>query len=598
MITLRNIGKSTAVLLLGVSFMSKADFKAEVYSGVDFDRKLSENSVKTVDLDQLNIEYDSSLSVRFSGAFRPETSGNHRFTVKGTQVWRLFVNGKMVIDYTHVRNYEKAMIEQEYWNRLSEAVVSLKAGLECPIVLEYTYEKNEYAVPANVQLLCSTGIAPSKDVVSVSEKLPKPLPIPRSAADFHRSIGVVINKIHRLDSDEFGKLKERIGDLSPGTVRGTFFPTVAEDDILHKRYREIYEEFGIPVCGNARESFSTDDPEETMTQIAAEVRKASDYLFLLEGPNEPYHKNENFNYKGHGSQHKTGELLGDGWEKGSVLFMQDLYRAVRSYPQLDHIKIVASSTTNGPWKPNNEIADYFRENNVDAESFLDYNNIHKYHMTFPNHRFYEFHRKNREQTPNLPFIITEMGWNSGNADHDQVNETKKADYTLRNHLLCFNAGSEYAYTFALYHTQVKNRRKGEKGIKEFGLLNKDFSPKPSFTALKNLITLVKDKVAPGERKPLDAAITVSGPKPMQTLLQKSDGSHLLILWNEAENTKTSSIVEMSFPNPKKIAAYIPAKSADVQQQGIRKHLKLNITTTPTVLQIANPDISQTAISQD
>ncbi|MEM1012763.1 MAG: PA14 domain-containing protein [Planctomycetota bacterium] len=544
----------------------------------------------------LSADAESAFNVVFEGSASMDADGLYRIQVTGTHTWRLWVNGALVIDYAHASEYEEAIAAAKHWRRLSEVVLPMKAGVAYPIRLEYVRAADMGEVPADVSLAVGSVGSAVKPMTSVS---PGPAPIAsmpaRHAADFHRSIGLVTNKLQRFSDDEFELLKARLDELGIATVRGNFYPWVTESANLDPRYRELHESLGIGVCGVIRESFSIDDPDEMMADMAEWVARASDYLIIAEGPNEPYGKTENFNYRGHGRQHRTGNALGDGWARGTMLFMQDMHRALTADrtsvvgpDERRRPAIAAASTVSGPWRPDNVLADLADAEGVVLGDYVELNNIHKYHMAWPNARFYEHQRKVREQTPDAPWIITEMGWNSGDLDHGQVSPREKAVYTLRNHLLGFNAGSPLNYTFALYHYQPVQER-----TKEFGLLDRHFKPRPAFHALRRLLERTEDDAAASESGVAgELALKIEtheGVWPMQTLLKTSDGRFLLILWLETESLDDQTKVSLKLPDRMHLSEYQLANNDEPSRVEHTNELELIISGDPILIELRPDD---------
>ena len=73
----------------------------------------------------------------------------------------------------------------------------------------------------------------------------------------------------------------------------------------------------------------------------------------------------------------------------------------------------------------------------------------------------------------------------------------------------------------------------------FGLLHNDWSPKPAYTGIRNLLNLLSD-VAPANAQPqrpgtLDYELTGDTANAHQILLQKRDGTFYLVLWQAAKS---------------------------------------------------------------
>jgi hypothetical protein len=131
-----------------------------------------------------------------------------------------------------------------------------------------------------------------------------------------------------------------------------------------------------------------------------------------------------------------------------------------------------------------------------------------------------------------PIVVTEAGFHNAlaqtNGDQPATNEAGAAVYTVRTVLEHYVAGLERTYIFQL----IDYRNDPYTSHANFGLLRNDWSPKPAFTALKNLLTMV-GRSGPAEVARLPYAISGDMSDLRQLVLQKGDGSHLLILWRTA-----------------------------------------------------------------
>ncbi|MEM9882096.1 MAG: PA14 domain-containing protein [Planctomycetota bacterium] len=562
-----------------------ASFDLDADGSVDARRAVPHVGVES--LRAMGVDPGRAFDAAFDGAVRVEADGLYRVQVRGTHTWRLEVNGVPVLDYTHAKGYEKAIAEAGHWSRLSEAVLPLRAGVAYPVRLTYHRPAALPEVAGEVSLSIGPVGGPLSPAVSVAPRRPSVAPHPaRPAAAFHASVGLVVNKLQRFSDAEYEQLKARLGEIGVPTIRGNFYPWVTERENLDRRYRDLHESLGVELSGVVRESFSIDDPDAMMADLAAWVDRASDYLAIVEGPNEPYGKTENFNYRGHGRQHRTGTPLGDGWTRGVSLFMRDLHATLADPSDAaDGPVIAAASTVFGPWRPDNPLAAFAHAEGIPLGDTFTLNNMHKYHMAWPNARFYEHQRKLREQTPDAPWIITEMGWNSGDIDHDQVSPDRKTAYTLRNHLLGFNAGSSANYTFALYHHQPMRGK-----LKAFGLLDKDFNPRPAFHALRRLVELTRDDdcaAMPDVAGELAYRLDVrrGAVEPMRTLLAMSDGGYRLIFWLETGQTDNRSGATLRLPAAMKITAWQPTDRDEPTDQVVGDRLEFVITGDPVVIQL-------------
>ena len=121
-----------------------------------------------------------------------------------------------------------------------------------------------------------------------------------------------------------------------------------------------------------------------------------------------------------------------------------------------------------------------------------------------------------------PIWVTENGYKHTGAvaGHPVVTQRAAAKYLPRQILHHLSLGVPRFYVYQLYT---------EGSPENFGILNDDGTPRPAFTALKNLISLFKD---PGpEFQPESLAYrlsTTSGIRHM--LFQKRNGRFYLVLW--------------------------------------------------------------------
>src|SRR5579863_3600513 len=104
-----------------------------------------------------------------------------------------------------------------------------------------------------------------------------------------------------------------------------------------------------------------------------------------------------------------------------------------------------------------------------------------------------------------------------------IPESVEASYIPRTLLLSFSKGIKRTFVYELLD---------EFSSTGYGLLANDFSEKPAFLALKNLISTLQDpggQFTPGS---LTYGVTGNTNTVQHLLLQKRDGSYWLILWLE------------------------------------------------------------------
>jgi hypothetical protein len=137
-----------------------------------------------------------------------------------------------------------------------------------------------------------------------------------------------------------------------------------------------------------------------------------------------------------------------------------------------------------------------------------------------------------------PIMVTETGYDDSSIP--QLPLPTKLKYTLRTLFDFWNVGvlRTYMYEFA--------DEGGSSGL--FGLIGVNAQPKPTYTAVKNLIAALTDPGASFATTPLSYSLNLNGVSTIQqTLLQKRNGSYILALWNEvpAWNTNTNAPITVA-----------------------------------------------------
>ena len=128
--------------------------------------------------------------------------------------------------------------------------------------------------------------------------------------------------------------------------------------------------------------------------------------------------------------------------------------------------------------------------------------------------------------PNAPTVITETGYLSypSTTTPYTIPESVQASYVPRTLLLAFKHGIRRTYMYELLD---------EVSSPGYGLLRGDMSQRPAFIALKNLMSILGDS-ATTPFTPGNLQYQVSGGDATlnHLLLQKQDGTYLLVMWLE------------------------------------------------------------------
>ena len=167
-----------------------------------------------------------------------------------------------------------------------------------------------------------------------------------------------------------------------------------------------------------------------------------------------------------------------------------------------------------------------------------------------------------------PMAATETGYFTGTANRS-ISETVHGKYMPRLFLEYFRKNIARTCSYEL----VDQYNAPSNSESNYGLLRNDLSPKPAYTALKNLISVLKDPGRSFTLGSLDFTRIVNPPSGYNLtsfvhhlLLQKRDGSFYLVLWHEISNNDISSKPSREInppPMPTKLTFMTPLSSATV-----------------------------------
>lgn len=196
-----------------------------------------------------------------------------------------------------------------------------------------------------------------------------------------------------------------------------------------------------------------------------------------------------------------------------------------------------------------------------------------------------------------PIITTESGYHSVTSTsngHKGVPEDIAAIYTPRLLLEQFNYGIPRTYIYELINTYYNPGSL----YMNFGLLRNDGSEKPAYTALKNLINLLKDSGTSFTPGSLDYVLSGDTENIHHTLLQKQDGKFYLILWQEVYgyNVDTKQYISVSSQKVSvtlntsisKATTYVPNDSSSFKSsQTYPKQLDIDVSDRLVVIELAS-----------
>src|SRR5262249_52357996 len=171
-----------------------------------------------------------------------------------------------------------------------------------------------------------------------------------------------------------------------------------------------------------------------------------------------------------------------------------------------------------------------------------------------------------------PVITTEIGWNES-MGYGQDNIARFAVQAVPDG---GKDGNAKTYFYALFN--------GAPGL--FGLMNQDGTPKPAGTAIHNLTTLLADPGWPSIRfipERLDYTLAGRTVNDNTQLMEKSDGSFWLALWNEKDGPHDLGI---TVPGASRIEVFDPVQGLGTQQDVMAAHATITLSDRPLLLEIA------------
>jgi hypothetical protein len=195
-----------------------------------------------------------------------------------------------------------------------------------------------------------------------------------------------------------------------------------------------------------------------------------------------------------------------------------------------------------------------------------------------------------------PWWVTETGYYTSttatsNVYQPGVSETAQAKYAARLYLDYFNAGIIHTSVY-----EIADERSDKSNAEmNYGLLHNDGTPKPAYTALKNMLTLLADPGSAFTPVALSYSLTGATSTVRQALFQKRDGRYYLVLWNDVSVFNTSGKTDISNAAvniavtlaalPRAVTRYQPVSSATGTTVTPSKILAVSVPDSPVILEI-------------
>jgi len=161
-----------------------------------------------------------------------------------------------------------------------------------------------------------------------------------------------------------------------------------------------------------------------------------------------------------------------------------------------------------------------------------------------------------------PYAATETGYHTAvhaTSGQPGVSEQAMGKYLPRLFLEYFNFGivRTYSYEFMDEGTDPMNPEAS------FGMLHYNGTPKPAFTALKNLIGLLNDRGTSYSPGKLSYTLTGASSAVHHTLLQKQNGKFYLVLWQEVASFDLNAKTDLSVA-AQNVTLTLPASAREVR----------------------------------
>jgi hypothetical protein len=398
---------------------------------------------------------------------------------------------------------------------------------------------------------------------------------PASARDFRDSIGVTTHIVYYDTAyGDWPRIVEKLEQLGVRHLRDGVAANPAWRD-WNARYYDAVElaaahgmrfNFGMGEPGNPRGTL-----EQVVDVVAGRLRYAAE---ALEGPNE--------------FDHFVG---GRRWPTKLRTYGRELYRKVKAHPSLRPLPLLAPtfSTLDGPQR-------YGKQSN-----WVDVGNVHPYTGGLSPRP--ELVRaavaRARITAGRKPVWATEAGFHNALRTTDSENqpptsESAAAVYLLRTFLEHFKGGINRTYVYELIDEKPDPRLRDPE--QHFGLLRQDFTPKPAFKALRNLLTLVGGSDERVHARPLRVRVSSRHHGVRRLVLQKADGTYLVALWRldsvwDTERRRPLRVaprrVRIALPGAARVHRADPIASGALKRLPMRRGGRVSITlgARPIVLHV-------------
>ncbi|MBV9850243.1 MAG: hypothetical protein JO250_11260 [Armatimonadetes bacterium] len=360
-------------------------------------------------------------------------------------------------------------------------------------------------------------------------------------------------------------------------------------DGYHPREDDLYRTYGIQttvIFGPGSQ------PPAQQVQVLHDHLPLAD---MIEGPNEVDLFPSSANYNG------------QGFPQGPKNYQHDLYTAVKADPALARVPVISFS-----------LGGRASAQDIAPETDFDFEVMHSYaggqmpSLSLESQNGSNIVNANRFVGPGhaiRPIVATESGYHTALGGsgviagvQPGVSEATQAKYLPRQFCEYFNHGiaRDFTYEFADEFPDYKtSEREGTNAEACFGIIRHDLTPKPAYSAEKNLIALLNEAtwdrqirqwhIPRFQPSALTYTLTGETKNVYHTLLQKSNGDFYLLLWQEVPSFDTVRKQDIiNSPVAVTLTAGTPIRSAAVYRPG-RGTQAIRTLVRPKRLALAVPD---------
>lgn len=349
----------------------------------------------------------------------------------------------------------------------------------------------------------------------------------KSANSFVNSVGVNIRLEQYPYSSNFSGVETALGNADISHVRDGFASFYSFSTLCSK-YNSLAN-LGIKLDyvsnPNDLQYGSGSTPSQQLVSVLNNIPNA---LEAVEGINEPDNISPTFTYGGYTT-----------WWQSANAWQQVVWNAVKS-SNYASLPILAPSIGN----PTN-IPQYSAIQYASIGSYCNTGNMHSYQggeypgtqVSGKNLVSYYIDNTQDESGGSTPIWATETGNWIGSSNPNgfwmqPVDLTTQEKYALRTYAYNYLLGIPRTYQFELMDEPYVS---GSPEQNNFGLMYSNGSPKPAYTALKNLMNLLND---PGDTNVpglLDFSLTGNTNNVDDILLESKSGVFYLLLWQETRS---------------------------------------------------------------